>query len=357
MKKIFKLSLVLTLAFSSVFSYAQILNPRRLGKKVADRAAQRAEQRAEGKLNESIDRGVDKAFDSIFNTTKKTTETNQNTDNKSTSPTSTDASSAEMSQEQAMGMLSGLLGGMNATPPPSESYSFESSYIMNITSKTSDGDFNMQNKYYFTSNGNYMGSKMLGGSNPEMSKQTQGLEAIIIDFEKECMYTFMKAEGRKNMIGMSMKAAGDMAAKMAQEEQSETTITKTGESKTIAGYTCDGYLLTQGKDKNLIWISRSRVPVVSSYYESFQKMASSGSSSLVRIDDVANAQMMKFAAEGRAMLGMESKTDKGEEMFMEVSEIKESDNYTIQTSGYENMMDFNRIMQEAQSQQEEEAEN
>ena len=270
MKKIFKLSLVLALAFSSVFSYAQILNPRRLGKKVADRAAQRAEQRAEGKLNESIDRGVDKAFDSIFNTSKKTTETASQTENPVNTPAA-NSTSAEMSQEQAMGMLSGLLGGMNSSPPPSESYSFESSYVMNISSKGSDGDFSMQNKYYFTSSGQYMGSKMIGGSNPEMSKQAQGLEAIIIDFEKECMYTFMEAQGRKSMIGMSMKAAGDMAAKMAQEENSGTSITKTGETKTISGYTCDGYLLTQGKDKNLIWISRSRVPVVSSYYESFQK--------------------------------------------------------------------------------------
>ena len=81
-------------------------------------------------------------------------------------------------------------------------------------------------------------------------------------------------------------------------------------------------------------------------------MASSASSSLVRIDDAANAEMMKFAAEGRAMLGMESKNDKGEEIFMEVTDIKETDNYTIQTTGYENMMDFNKIMQDAQRQQE-----
>ncbi|WP_341227327.1 DUF4412 domain-containing protein [uncultured Arcticibacterium sp.] len=352
MKKIFKLSLVIALAFSSVFSYGQILNPRRIGKKVADRAAQRAEQRAEQKANESIDKGVDKVFDSIFNSGNKTTESKPQTETKANTPTPTNSSSAEMSQEQAMGMLSGMLGGMGSTPPPSDSYSFSSSYVMDIKTKNSEGDFNMKNKYYFTQSGNYMGSKMISGSSPGMTGDTHGLQAIIIDFDKDCMYTFMEAEGKKNMIGMSMKAAGNMAAKMAEEQNEATTFTKTGETKTISGYTCDAYLLTQGKDKNTIWISRSRVPVVSAYYKSFQKMASSGSTSLFNIDNTANAEMMKFATEGRAMLGMNSLSEDGEQIAMEVTDIKESDNYTIQTAGYENMMDFNKIMQDAQRQQE-----
>ncbi|AWV98892.1 DUF4412 domain-containing protein [Arcticibacterium luteifluviistationis] len=350
MKKIFIFSLVIALAFSSAFSYAQILNPRRLGKKIADRAAQRAEQKAEDKLNEGVDKSVDKAFDSIFNSSKKTTESTPNTETKQNTP-STNSSSDEMSQEQAMGMLSGLLGGMGSTPPPLDSYSFSSSYVMNIKTKNSDGDFDMQNKYYFTQSGNYMGSKMIGGSSPGMTGDMNGLQAIIIDFDKECVYTFMEAEGKKNMIGMSMKAAGQMAEKIAAEENKNTTFTKTGETKTISGYTCDAYLITQGKDKNTIWISRSRVPVVSAYYKSFQKMASTGSTSLFKIDNTANAEMMKFALEGRAMLGMNSMSSDGEQVSMEVTDIKESDNYTIQTAGYENMMDFNKIMQDAQNQQ------
>lgn len=350
MKNLFRFSLILSLAFCSVFSYAQILNPRRIGKKVADRAAQRAEQRAEQKANESIDKGVDKVFDSIFNPSKKSTEPAAKTETKVNTP-STSSSSDEMSQEQAMGMLSGLLGGMSSTAPPLESYSFSSSYVMDIKTKNSDGDFNMKNKYYFTQSGNYMGTKMISGFSPGMTGDTHGLQVVIIDFDKEYMYTFMEREGKKNMIGMSMKAAGEMATKMANEQNENTTLAKTGETKTISGYTCDAYLLTQGKDKSTLWISRSRVPVVSAYYKSFQKMASAGSTSLFKIDNTANAEMIKFALEGRAMLGMNSQSKDGEQITMEVTEIKENDSYTIQTAGYENMMDFNKIMQDAQNEQ------
>jgi hypothetical protein len=113
---------------------------------------------------------------------------------------------------------------------------------------------------------------------------------------------------------------------------------------------CDAYLLKQGTDESTVWISRSRVPVVSKYYESFQKMSSSNKSK-ININYAGNAEMMKFVKEGRALLGTESVQTNGDKMVMEVTEIKENDSYSFSTAGYENMMDFNKIMQDAQKQQ------
>jgi len=152
------------------------------------------------------------------------------------------------------------------------------------------------------------------------------------------------------MLGIALDATGTNAVNEAMDSNVEkSNFTKLSESRTIAGYTCDAYLLKQGTDESKVWISKSRVPVVSTYYESFQKMSSSGKNS-IKINYGSNDEMLKFARAGRVMLGMETKNEKGEVMKMEVEDIKENDSYSFSTSGYENMMDFNKIRQDAQKQ-------
>lgn len=82
--------------------------------------------------------------------------------------------------------------------------------------------------------------------------------------------------------------------------------------------------------------SRNKVPVVSQYYESFQKMSSSGKNK-ININYSSNEEMINFIREGRAILGTDSIQSNGEKMTMEVTEISENDNFSFATAVYENM--------------------
>ncbi|MFT7435457.1 MAG: hypothetical protein ACI8UX_001251 [Psychromonas sp.] len=241
-------------------------------------------------------------------------------------------------------MMSKMVSSFGTSEAPNSNYNFTSSYVMNMHSKTKDEDLKMKTKYYFTESGKYMGTKILEGNHPQMNSSTDSMEAMIMDFEKKSMYTFLTTDGKKVMMGISLNSTLGIA-EVSSSEAMENKLTKTGETKTIAGYATDAFLLTQGEDKSTIWISRSSVPVVSTYYEAFQKMSSSGNSFL-SANTSSNAQMMAFAKEGRTMLGMYSKTKDGDEMTMEVENIQASDPFSFSTSGYENMMDINKIMQD-----------
>ncbi|MFT5886686.1 MAG: hypothetical protein ACI9IP_003154 [Arcticibacterium sp.] len=335
MKKTFPLLLATIFMLTSFAGEAQIISGKNIKNRLIKRAGQRAEEKATQKMEDGVDKGVDKVFDSLFGPPAKKTEP------KTTANSGNDNSS----EEAALGMMNKMMSSFGVSEAPSSNYNFSSSYVMNIQSKTKDEDFKMKTKYYFTESGKYMGTKILEGTHPQMNSSTGGMEAMIMDFEKKSMYTFLNTDGKKVMMGISLNSTLGIA-EASSSEAMESKLTKTGETKTIAGYATDAFLLTQGEDKSTIWISRSRVPVVSTYYEAFQKMSSSGNSFL-SANTSSNAQMAAFAKEGRAMLGMSSKTKDGDEMNMEVENIQASDPFSFSTSGYENMMDMNKIMPDA----------
>ena len=331
----------------STSSFSQFPSAKNIRDRIINRAADRTVEKTNQKVDESVDKSVDKIFDSLFggNNNQNKSETESNTNS------SSNGENTNNSQEDAMKMLNGILGGMGSAPAPTSTYSFSSSYVMKIHSTTRDGSSDMNMKYYFTKKGNYVGTKFLGSSDPQIKSATNAMEAMIMDFDNNSMYTFMNSDGKKSMMGISLNSTTtDMANETINKNVENSSFTKTSETKTIAGYTCDGYILKQGDDESKIWISRSRVPVVSTYYESFQKMSSSGKSN-IRINYAANSEMIKFASEGRGMLEMESKDKNGSEMTMQVVDINKNDSFSFATSGYENMMDFNKIRQYAQKQQ------
>jgi hypothetical protein len=167
-----------------------------------------------------------------------------------------------------MKMLNGMLGGIGSAPASNSTYSFSASYVMKIHSSSKDVNSDMRLKYYFTKDGNYIGTKILGGSDPNMKSSTNAMEAIIKDFDNNSLYTFMNTDGKKSMMALGLNSLGtNMTNETINTNVENSSFTKTSDTKNIAGYTCDGFILKKGDDESKIWISRSRVPVVSTYYE------------------------------------------------------------------------------------------
>ncbi|MFT7070876.1 MAG: hypothetical protein ACI9V1_003647 [Spirosomataceae bacterium] len=112
-------------------------------------------------------------------------------------------------------VMSGLFGklGLGGSTSPAGSYSFNSLYMMKMKSqgKKKDENYTMEMKYMFNDGGKVMGSKMMSSANAEMNKSLEMMEAIIFDWEKSQMYSFMNMNGQKQYMDISIKdgAIGD----------------------------------------------------------------------------------------------------------------------------------------------------
>ncbi|KPM47548.1 DUF4412 domain-containing protein [Jiulongibacter sediminis] len=344
-----------SLLFSLLFlvglsGYSQILSPDRIRNRIKERAKERTAQEVDNR----VDRGVDKVLDGLFGTVDKGAKAATDAVKESASSDSNkEESNQEMSQEDAMGMLGGLLGGIGGGAEPQGSYDFDASYVMKMTSTSKDGPQNFEVKYRFTDGGEYFGSEILNMST--QAPQSMKGQFMIYDMANSTMFTFMEMNGQKQMMSIGMSNLEGHAEAKIDENIAETTYTKTGQTKSIAGYTCDGYMMKQDGKEYLVWISRGRVPVVSSYYTSMNKAMNSNKNGL-QFDYSSNPEILKMMKEGRALLGMTMEED-GMKTEMEVVDIKSSDSFTFNTAGYGNMMDFNKIMQDAQKQQQEQNDN
>ncbi|UBM58381.1 DUF4412 domain-containing protein [Marinilongibacter aquaticus] len=338
----FKTVFCLALLASSSVAYSQIFSVDRLKKRAKDRA----EQRAEDNVNNRVDRGVDKVIDGLFGGVdkgaKKTTDAVKDAASGSGEESKSTNTSDAQSEEQAKKMLGGLLSGIGNAPAPEGSYGFKSSYVMKITAKDKKGESLMRMKYYFTDETNAVGTKILEMSDGK-NKGQNPIDFMVMDFDKESMYTFMNNNGSKTMMGISYNQTSNVIEDEANKSMEKTSYTKTGQTKTIAGYKCDGYLINDGKEEMTVWISQGKVPVIASYYKSFAKMAGNNSNSKIKLDYAKNPEIYKMAMEGRALMGMDN-VDKNEETHMEVESVEANDSFSFSTSGYSNMMDMNAIM-------------
>jgi hypothetical protein len=76
--------------------------------------------------------------------------------------------------------------------------------------------------------------------------------SILADFANESTITF--DEEKKTAVAMNSRWAAKAASRQA-EQNDEVTITKTGQTKQILGYSCEEYVI-QGKTKSVCWITK-----------------------------------------------------------------------------------------------------
>ena len=274
----------------------------------------------------------DKAFDGLFKTKKKE-ETTTKTETSKEKP-----ATKESKEEKS----SGGFGGFSFGGKPKSSYSFVSSMTMKMTMTESKKKTQnvMQNKYFFGADDKAVGIKFIGASNPDMQKASGNMDMIVMDLEQNKMFTFTNNNGTKNLMAIGFKP--DKLEQYAAEKDEQIKITKTSETKTIAGYKCDGYKVEdqESKDEVLMWISQSRV---GEFAKLGQKLGyNSGgiggkSAQKNYMAYYAHPELAKMAREGRAFLGYSVKAENGNTVDMQVEEVKLSDKSTFDTSSYKSL--------------------
>lgn len=206
---------ILTICFATQAD-AQIW--KKLGKKVE----KAAEKTLEKKVEEKTEKETEKAFDSTFNNSKK---------DKKSSPFNMSASKVD----------------------PASSYSFSHKYVMQITSDNKSTNLN----YYLTNSGNYIGTSIT---------DKKGNEDIltVMDIDRKAMFMFMENKGDKSQMSMSLDLE-DITDDAI--EDTDVSVTATGNTKTILGYTCEEFKVV-GKDMTgSVWITQSAgISFIKSFY-------------------------------------------------------------------------------------------
>ena len=202
-------------------------------KKVQKRVENRAENRA---LNE-VDKATDKAIDSALEGDQDSSE---RTDSEETS--STDATTqSEKEQQQASDFMSKMLGGNNVELPAEYAIDIRINY--NVTD-----DKGKESKL----------SYLLGGEDHWgfISSDKKNETMMIVDKKRDVMVLYSEDKGKKTAQKLpSMMNSQFMADAVdnSDEVTSDFSITETGKTKVIAGYSCTEYFIQSDEGSGNIW--------------------------------------------------------------------------------------------------------
>jgi hypothetical protein len=236
-------------------------------------------------------------------------------------------------------LVFGLCANTYNPIPPKPKYIFSSSITMKMTSSGNkkNDNFTMRYKYMFTNALDAMGMKFLDSNNPDMAKLSQMMELIVLDFEELKMYNFINSEGNKTVLGIGFK--GDRLQKTVEKENAKIKITANGQTKTIAGYQCDGYNLEHegNKDQVIMWISQKSIGLMAKMAEKMAQGAGSMAKSKNYLGYGAHPELKKMAETGRMSLGYSSVSKNGDKMEMEFEKLNANDKSEFDATAFKSL--------------------
>ena len=250
MKRISHIILLIAVAsFIAQPSSAQRLL-KKLQEKVQERVEEKVEERAERKVDQVIDNQLDKIEESL--------ETNQS---ERTGGTSSREERDQRRQERMQNLLKGI--GVSGEPVPiADIYSFNHMIQMQIESYDKDGKKENEGQFitHLNPQSKCMAYQMISGN---IGEPGQGM--FIIDAENGATIILSEENGKKTGIvyglGAFFSSIGEAYQDDALEETPETyllnpNVTKTGRTKTIAGYKCEEYKYSDEESESEIWITK-----------------------------------------------------------------------------------------------------
>jgi hypothetical protein len=230
--------------------------------------------------------------------------------------------------------LGGLMGGGKVTSKYNESYSFNNRIFTQAEMYDNKDVMKMDYYIYFNDNTQDAGfeSKMEGST--EDSGEMTLTSAFIFDGVNKSFIMMTDMGGMR--VGVISEVPEENTAEgQATTETSKATITKTGDTRMIAGYKCDEYKYVDNetKDYGKIWATKDLK--LQADKRTFSK---AGMSTYYGSKELDNS----------IVLAMESYNKKGElEMKSETKEVNLGYKHTILTTGYSfRQMNFNQAGQQ-----------
>ena len=229
-----KLCLLILLSFSLFLNdniHAQFL--KNLQKSLQDKVEKKLEQKLTDALTDALSKKLEEKMDTLLKEEYKKSN-GLDPDEKVDWPNNQDAFSA---------FLKKMNTAAKDLPP---SYTFDLQMVVESSFKNKKPQ---RTTRLFTSSGNAFGIQ---------TNKEEDNTLIIIDIEKDIivMYT-TKKDGSKT--AQALPSLLHVSASLAKNNTSENPpkITKTGKSKSIAGYTTQEYLVEQDKSTSHVWIAEN----------------------------------------------------------------------------------------------------
>lgn len=294
----------LATAFASS-AEAQIL--KRLKKKAQDALENKTEQKIDEELQKAADRMVEDSWDTVF---------------------------GDMSEGGQSGDNS-IPFAFNSDVTTEESYNFDIVTTMEISTTNAEGSSEepMYMDMHFKEGASYTGTKIRGG---QMQQNGQDL-FIIYDLSNQAMIMLMNSEDQKFSFAYDWKQAMDIQQNMDQPAEEEVNWDETEQwqgyekigTKTIAGYSCDGYRQQSDQHTTEVWVTRENT---------------FGMASLFKAN--SNAKQMRGIIpeqypQGMLMEMTSTNHETGEKTSMKVTKIDENANVSYAMADYPKMSPSN----------------
>lgn len=298
-----KNSVILFLCFLSNQMSAQVFNPGTVLKR-----------KGEDRVNQKVDQSLDKALDKLF-------------------------SPSEKKSKEGGGGDENPLSGLQMGGKPADAYAFQASMVVHMKMTSSKDVQSWKMKYMFDQEARWMGMRFLEGNDPSMAQAYQMMDAVVLDFNQMKIFSFINNNGSKMVMGIGFKP--DKLESQMESQPDRYSLTKTSETKSIGGTPCQGYQMKdeKGKDVVMLWISSTPVGDFSRFMKAMARsggnLAKGKNPNLMAYQ--SHPELIKLASQGRMILGMTSKGEKGEQMDMEYLDFKSNDAITFRTSGYQSM--------------------
>lgn len=239
-----------------MFLFALVVQPakgqrllRKLQEKVHERVEEKVEERAEKKVDEAIDNQLDKIEESIESNQGESSDTETSREDRD-----------NQRQARMQNLLKGI--GMSGEPVPiADSYSFTHLIQMHVESFDKNGRKESEGEFitHLNPQSSSMAYQMVSG---DIGEPGQGM--FIIDAENGATIILSEENGQKTGLVYGMGAFFSSMGEAYEEEALEETpesyllnpnVSKTGRTKTIAGYKCEEYKYNDEESDSEIWIT------------------------------------------------------------------------------------------------------
>ncbi|SDB30857.1 protein of unknown function [Flavobacteriaceae bacterium MAR_2010_188] len=197
------MKLLKTLCILLILSIGPNVNAQFL-KKLSQKAEKAAERAVERKVEQKSSRETEKAFDSVFNNDGKVLKANK----------------------EAL----------------ADNYKFSYKYVMSINDSK---DLNIIN-YYLTDQEEYIGSSVPADKGQEM--------ITVMDLSKRTAFMFMDLGDKKSVMSFGL----DMEEEVEEQlNKTDFSVSKTGNTKEILGYSCEEFKVISTEYNGNIWVTQN----------------------------------------------------------------------------------------------------
>ena len=239
-------SFFIAITIAPVFGHAQILN--KLKNKVQQAIERKIEQKVEEKVEREVDKAagkaVDNAWDAVFGA-----------DSASYNGSSIDT--AKLKQ------LSSVFNQANVPTESQYSFDIKTTMEMKFIPKSGRLDPPTILEMYFKQGTKYTGSTYTG----DASRNEGEMMFMIADYQNKALIVLMSDKEKKFRTVMSMDPTlYNLSAELEKQQEpvdwdnvTEWRGYKKLGKRTILGYSCDGYAITNEIGKSEVWITRDEI--------------------------------------------------------------------------------------------------